>query len=189
MHQWKLFAGLAGLVLATGIATDGDWPMWGGTINRNMTSTVKGLPSKWDIESGENIKWKADLGFTSYGNPVVAGGKIFVGTSNDSPRNPEITGDKGVLMCFREKDGEFLWQAVSDKLAPDLDWPEQGVCSSAAVDGNRLYYVSNRAELVCLDTDGFSNGNNGPYQSETYTGTTDADIIWKLDMMKELGVR
>ena len=188
MHQWKLFAGLAGLVLATGIATDGDWPMWGGTINRNMTSTVKGLPSKWDIESGENIKWKADLGFTSYGNPVVAGGKIFVGTSNDSPRNPEITGDKGVLMCFREKDGEFLWQAVSDKLAPDLDWPEQGVCSSAAVDGNRLYYVSNRAELVCLDTDGFSNGNNGPYQSETYTGTTDADIIWKLDMMKELGV-
>lgn len=165
-----------------------DWPMWGGSIRRNMASAIEGLPSKWDVHSKENIKWKADLGFTSYGNPVVAGGKIFVGTNNDSPRNPEITGDKGILMCFRESDGEFLWQAVSDKLAPVLDWPEQGVCSSPAVDGNRLYYVTNRAELVCLDTAGFSDGNNGPFKSETHTGETDADVIWKLDMMTELDV-
>ncbi|MBN2241759.1 MAG: PQQ-binding-like beta-propeller repeat protein [Acidobacteria bacterium] len=177
-----------GLLLASIPAVCQDWPMWGGTIRRNMVSAARGLPSKWDVDSGENIKWKADLGFTSYGNPVVADGKVYVGTSNDSPRNPGITGDKGVLMCFRESDGAFLWQAVSEKLAPHLDWPEQGVCSSPAVDGNRLYYVSNRAELVCLDTAGFADGNSGPFTDEEHTGTTDADIVWKLDMMKELGV-
>ena len=96
-----------------------DWPMWGGTAQRNMTSAMKNLPESWDVKSGKNIKWKAQIGSTSYGNPVVADGKIFLGTNNGNPRNPEIEGDKGVLMCFRESDGKFLWQAVTDKLDPD----------------------------------------------------------------------
>lgn len=165
--------------------------MWGGTPQRNMVSSMKGLPTSWDVKAGRNIKWKVDLGAQSYGNPVVAGGKIFVGTNNENPKNPEVKDDKGILMCFRESDGRFLWQAVSDKLASGgaNDWPLVGVCSSPVVEGNRLYYVTNRGELVCLDTEGFTDGkNDGPYQDEAYKGPTDADIIWKLDFMKELGV-
>ncbi|MBM3790783.1 MAG: pyrrolo-quinoline quinone, partial [Acidobacteria bacterium] len=168
-----------------------DWPMWGGTPQRNMVAPMKGLPTSWDIAAGKNVKWKADLGDQSYGNLVVADGKVFVGTNNTNPRNPEIQGDKGILMCFRESDGEFLWQAVTDKLESGSvnDWPEVGVCSSPLVEGKRLYYVSNRGELMCLDTEGFTDGtNDGPYRDETRTGPADADIIWKLDMMKELGV-
>jgi outer membrane protein assembly factor BamB len=49
--------------------------------------------------------------------------------------------------------------------------------------------VSNRGELVCLDTEGFLDGrNDGPFQDEIYKSPSDADIVWKLDMMKELGV-
>jgi outer membrane protein assembly factor BamB len=188
LYKLKYF-GLLALLLFSIPMFSQDWPMWGGTTGRNMVSAVKGIPSTWDIHSKKNIKWKADLGSTSYGNPVIADGKIFVGTNNNSPRNPDITGDKGVLMCFQESDGKFLWQAISEKLAQNLDWPEQGVCSSPAVEGKRLFYVTNRAELVCLDTEGFLDGeNDGAFQSETYTGKTDADIIWKLDMRKELDV-
>jgi outer membrane protein assembly factor BamB len=167
-----------------------DWPMWGGTPQRNLASAITGLPESWDVKSGKNIKWKAETGTTSYGNPVVADGKIFLGANNGNPRNPDIRGDRGVLMRFRESDGKFLWQAVTDKLAsgPENDFPEQGV-SSPAVERQRLYYVSNRGELVCLDTEGFLDGeNDGPFQGEARKGPTDADIVWKLDMMKELGV-
>src|SRR3974377_2623291 len=113
-----------------------DWPMWGGSPQRNLAASMKSLPESWDVKAGKNIKWKAQIGTTSYGNPVVADGKVFLGTNNGNPRNPEITGDKGVLMCFRESDGKFLWQAVTDKLAsgPQNDFPEQGVCSSHAVE-------------------------------------------------------
>jgi outer membrane protein assembly factor BamB len=168
-----------------------DWPMWGGTAERNMASAMKALPESWDAKAGTNIKWKAQIGTTSNGNPVVADGKIFLGTNNSNPRDPQTTGDKGVLMCFRESDGRFLWQAATDKLEAggDADWPEEGVCSSPAVEGKRLYYVTNRGELVCLDTKGFMDGeNDGPFQDEAYKGPTDADIVWKLDMRKELGV-
>jgi len=183
------YLGILILLLAAVPVVSQDWPMWGGTIQRNMVSAIKNLPATWDIKTKKNIKWKADLGSTSYGNPVVADGKIFLGTNNDKPRNPAITGDKGVLMCFRESDGRFLWQAVSDKLESAFDWPEQGVCSSPAVEGKRLYYVTNRGELICLDTEGFLDGkNDGPFTEEVHKDSTDADIIWKLDMMKELGV-
>ena len=88
----------------------GDWPMWGGTPDRNMVSNMKGLPTTWDVEEKKNVKWVAALGSQTYGNPVVAGGMVFVGTNNEALRDPKQTGDRGVLMAFRESDGEFLWQ-------------------------------------------------------------------------------
>ena len=77
-------------------------------------------------------------------------------------------------MAFRESDGAFLWQHTNPKLASGRanDWPFQGVCSSPLVEGDRLYYVSNRCELVCLDTKG--EGKK-------------AKVLWKFDMMEEVG--
>ena len=95
----------------------GDWPMWGGTPDRNMVSAMIGLPVAWDIKTGKNIKWTAKLGSQTYGNPVVAGGQVYVGTNNELQRNPKEGGDRGVLMCFRESDGQFLWQHTNPKLA------------------------------------------------------------------------
>ena len=145
------------LCAAASPAFTADWPMWGGTPQRNMVNTVeKNIPDTWDVATGKNIKWVAQLGSQSFGNPVVAGGKVFVGTNNQSERQPKVKGDKGVVMCFREADGKFLWQNVHDKLAAGRvnDWPMQGICSTPCVDGNRVYYVSNRCELVCADVEG-----------------------------------
>jgi outer membrane protein assembly factor BamB len=191
MHKTSILLLIAALAVMPLLAAPDDWPMWGRTPSRNMAYSGAPLPATWDVQAKTNIKWKAQLGGTAYGNPVVADGKVFLGTNNEHPRNPAVTGDKGVLMCFKDADGSFLWQAISDKLesGQDNDWPEQGVCSSPAVDGKRLYYVTNRGELVCLDTEGFADGkNDGAYQDEKYKGPTDADIVWKLDMVKELGV-
>jgi outer membrane protein assembly factor BamB len=156
-----------------------DAPMFGGTPQRNMVNLfARNMPADWNIKEDQrqNIKWVADLGKTSYGGPVVAGGKVFVGTNNERPRNPKVKGDRGVVMCFRESDGRFLWQAVHEKLpsGPDNDYPQQGIASTPAVEGNRLYYVSNRCELVCAATGG--DGKEG------------ARILWRLDMIKDLKV-
>src|SRR5215213_1345395 len=123
----------------------GDWPMWGGTPDRNMISNMKGLPTAWDVKSKKNVKWVAQLGSQTYGNVVVAGGMVFVGTNNEGLRDPKITGDKGVVMAFRESDREFMWQMVHAKLvASRLKYPSyQVVASSPLVEGDRVYYVSN----------------------------------------------
>jgi len=169
----------------------GDWPMMGGAPDRNMVSDERGLPVKWDVVKKQNIKWVAKLGSQTFGNPVIGGGKVFIGTNNGAKRDPKASGDKGVMMCFAESDGTFLWQAVHDKLPNQTahDWPEIGVCSAPCVVGDRLYYVSNRCELICLDTEGFrDNENDGPIKDEKLNERTDADVVWTLDMVKALGV-
>ncbi len=184
-------ATLTGSFLFAGDPGTGEWPMWGGTPDRNMVSAMDSAPVEWDIDTKKNIVWVSELGSQTYGNPVVAGGKVFVGTNNEALYDKDLTGDRGVLLAFRESDGEFLWQHVSEKLAAGRvnDWPYQGVASSPLVVGDRLYYVNNRGEVVCLDTEGFHDGeNDGPYTTEKLTGKHHADIVWKLDMMEELGV-
>src|SRR6059036_1449142 len=46
-------------------AVSGDWPMFGGTVERNMVNTVdKNISTDWAVEAGKqkNIKWQAALG-------------------------------------------------------------------------------------------------------------------------------
>jgi outer membrane protein assembly factor BamB len=163
--------------------------MWGGTPDRNMVSNAKGLPTDWDIKTKKNIRWTATLGSQSYGNPVVAEGVVLVGTNNEAPRDPKQGGDRGVLMAFDEKTGEFLWQQTHEKLPAGRanDWPFQGVASSPLVENGRVYYVSNRGVLICLDIKGFANGNDGPVTNEKFNGPKDADVIWEFDMMEQVG--
>src|ERR1700687_3264363 len=119
--------------------------MYGGPPARNMAADPTHLPSRWDPATGLNVKWTADLGSQSYGGPVVAGGKVYVGTNNQGQRTPKITGDRGVIMAFRAADGQFLWQAIHDKLSQGKvnDWPLQGICSTPAIEGDRAYHVYN----------------------------------------------
>jgi len=169
----------------------GDWPMWGGTPDRNMVSAMKGLPTTWDIKTKKNVKWVAELGSQTYGNPVVSGDIVLVGTNNEAMRDPNVKGDKGILMAFRVSDGQFLWQAVHDKLAAGRanDWPFQGVCSSPLIEDGTAYYMSNRGELMAVDLDGFRDGSNdGLVKDEKSVRETDVDVIWRYDMMEELGV-
>jgi outer membrane protein assembly factor BamB len=156
----------------TSLTKGGGWTVFGGTVYRNFVNTVDvNVPDDWNVKAGKNIKWSVDLGSLAYGGPIVADGKIFVGTNNERPRDPDVKGDKGIIMCFRESDGKFLWQAVHNKLEAGRvqDWPREGICSSACVEGKHLYYISNRCELVCA-------------------GTEDGKPIWTLDMIKTLGV-
>ena len=186
--------GVAAAIAATRLIASepgsGDWPMWGGTPDRNMVSQAKGMPGEWDVKTKKNVKWVAQLGSQSYGNPVVAGGMVFVGTNNELMRDPKQPGDRGVLMAFRESDGEFLWQQAHPKLESGRanDWPFQGIASSPLVVGERLYYTSNRGVVLCLDIQGFRDKeNDGEVKDEKLTGQFDADVIWTFDMMEEVG--
>ena len=148
--------------------------MFGGSPSRNLVNLLdRKILTDWCVDEGKekNVLWSVPLGTKAHGGPIVFGGKIFLGTNNQQPRNPKIVGDKGILMCFEEKIGKFLWQTVHDKLATGRsnDWPEQGIASTPAVEANRAYYVSNRCEVVCVNS---ANGS----------------VVWKLDMIGKLRV-
>jgi outer membrane protein assembly factor BamB len=77
--------------------------------------------------------------------------------------------DLGVMLCFDEKTGKFLWQHSNEKLPTGRvhDWPLQGVCAAPLIEGERVWYVSNRGEVLCLDSQGFhDNEDDGPVANE-----------------------
>jgi outer membrane protein assembly factor BamB len=190
------------LLLESAAVPAGDQPQWGQRWSRNMVSGEAGLPDRFDPKTGGNVKWSAPLGTECYSTPVVAGGKVLIGTNNGQPRDPRHRGDRGVLVCLSEADGSLAWQLVVPKLEGDiyLDWPQAGICSPATVEGNRVYAVTNRDEVVCLDLEGLANGNDGPFREEGRhmapqdqppmdVGPLDADILWLLDLRSAAGVR
>ncbi|MFO7904974.1 MAG: PQQ-binding-like beta-propeller repeat protein [Pirellulaceae bacterium] len=189
-------------VAAVTNARSGDRPQWGARHTRNMVSDETGLPEHFDPESGEGIKWSVDLGSQAYGTPVVSQGRVFIGTNNSVPFDPRHEGDHGVLLCLDERDGSLVWQLVVPRRLGDdgfLDQPRIALCSPPTVEGNRVYVVTNRAEVVCLDLEGMANGNDGPYQDEgqhmVQSGEApkevtekDADILWLFDMPSQAGI-
>lgn len=174
---------------AAAIASAKDWPQWCGTDGKNMVSEEKGLAESFspgqkrsdgtiDLSTAVNVRWGVKLGDAFYSTPSVAGGKVYVGGLDDKA---------GTFVCFDAATGKRLWQwkAAAREAPRSIDGfsigiatiPQQiGVCSSAAVEGQRVYFVSNRFDAMCLDAAG----------SPTTPG--EARVVWKFDMWEKLGV-
>jgi outer membrane protein assembly factor BamB len=194
-----------------------DWPQFGGDDSRNAVSEEKNLPASFvpgkkksdgsgiDMETTKNVKWVARLGTENYSGPVISNGKVFIGTNDVNLNDPRYKASGGgVLVCLDEATGKLLWRLVVPKMvtgrrSTDFDNMELGICSTPCVEGNRVYVVTNRDEVLCLDAEGLANGNHGPFYDERqYTGALsdpvlgqipgDADIIWRYDMPAELSV-
>jgi len=168
-------------------ASRSDWTQWGGSNARMNTPVGLNIPAQWNAGElqgshrkkgqqpvgSKNVKWAVKLGSETYGNPVVASGKVFVGTNNGAGYlgrySPDV--DLGVLLCFEEATGNFLWQHSNEKLSTGRvhDWPNQGVCSTPVIERDRLWYVSNRGEIVCLDTEGFYDGQDDGLEQKQWT--------------------
>lgn len=210
---------LAAMVCASS-ALAKDWPTWGRDASRNMVSTEKGLPATFvpgekkpdgtgiDLATTKNVRWTARLGSQNYAAPVVADGRVFISTNDIGKPDPRYkdTVVGGAVICLDEANGKLLWQLVcrcmeeTEKTKKYYHNTQQlGICAPPVVEGGRVYVVSNRAEVLCLDAKGLSDGNDGTFQDEChYTrgedeppvplSTTDADIIWRFDMLKELPI-
>lgn len=197
--------------LATVSVAD-DWPTWGRTAERNFSCDETGLPDDFvagefigasdeiDASTTKNVKWIAKLGSQSYGNPTVANGRVYVGTNNDVPRDDRFVGDRSCVYCLDEKTGELIWELNVPKLGTGKvsDWEYLGICSSPTIEGDRVYVLTNRCEVTCLDVNGMSDGNQGfqdegkymawPAKEPFKVKKTDADILWTLNMIDECGV-
>jgi outer membrane protein assembly factor BamB len=204
-NRSRLHLLFAALLAGDASSRAADQPQWGAAWTRNMVSSERGLPDSFDPKTGANVKWSVPLGTQTYSSPIIAGGRVYIGTNNEEPRDPAKRGDAGVLLCLDEIDGHLLWQLVVPKREEDpyLDWPKTGWSSPVTVEGNRVYTVSNRGEVLCLDANGMANGNNGPFRDEgahmTPRGTNapaqpyvagmrDADIVWLFNMPQEVGI-
>lgn len=173
-------------------ASAGDWPQWCGSDSKNMISEEKGLPDSFvpgnklpegtiDLTTARHVKWGVRLCNAIYSTPSVAGGRIFIGGME--------RGD-GIFLCLNAASGKTLWKwrAPPKQFPREIDGfllgiheipPQMGVCSTAIVEQNRVYFVSHRFEVVCLDANAAAGDQTG--------GTDEARVLWMFDMQERVG--
>ena len=184
-----------------------DWPQWCGNDARNAVSDETHLPAHFlpspappdatqaspPAAEPTHLKWKLRLNTHAYGGPVVADGKIFIGTNTRE--------GGGEVMGLEEATGKALWRLTIPRM--HTEWKDfnyddlsLGVCSTPTVADHRLYVVSNRDEMLCLDPDGKVHGAEpdvarliaGSEQPPMTTDSNAVGIVWRFDMIMDKDV-
>ena len=176
---------------------------WGGALAPNMVADAKQLP----MDPGNTPPlWEMKLGSHQYSIPTLDRGRIYLGLNDAGLDRPGLkpTGG-GLLLCIAQDTRDLVWQMplprFFDGIKPPYHFDQWncGSCSGPVVDGQRVFVVGNRAEVLCLDREGQRNGNEGPFLDEAeYMGLrknaqetllpTDGDIVWSYNLLTELGI-
>ena len=209
MSVMKVWISLGVLAAVGAVLAAADWPQWGGTDGRNMVSGEKSLPgdtigqvafadANWDV------LWSVRTGPYVYGSPTIADGRVFAGTGDLRWADARFEATNGgMVICVEQRTGKMLWRLLVPRYTKTIhgsrfDDMAIGVCSASTVEGKYAYVVSNRAEVLCLDVLGQTDGNDGPFTDEArYMAGPgkkpppalrrgDADIVWRFDMINAL---
>lgn len=131
------------VLLLAGLCSAGDWPHWRGPF-LNGSSDQKNLPAAWS--KTENILWVASLPGHSSATPVIAGGKVFVSsTDRDS--------DDLWALCLDARSGKELWRrrlGTSGREVPR----NNPATPSPVTDGEFVYFMYGSGDLAGLDYEG-----------------------------------
>jgi outer membrane protein assembly factor BamB len=135
-------------------AANFDWPQWRGP-DRTDVSKETGLLKSWPAE-GPKRAWVFKNAGDGYSGPAIVAGKLFTMGTRD---------DQEILIALNVTDGSELWIAPIG--AVRRDERGHGSRGTPTVDGDRVYGLSGRGDLVCAQV-------------------SDGKVLWR-KTMSELG--
>ena len=144
--------GIVSLLTCSALAND--WPGWRGS-DRTDRSPEKGLLKEWPAGGPKQLWIYKDAGKGYSGPAVVDGGFYTMGTK----------GTEEVIIALDAVSGQERWKSAVGEVLSN-DWGD-GPRSTPAVDGDRVYALGGKGDLVCVSA-------------------KDGKQLWKKSM-KELG--
>lgn len=109
------------------------------------------VPTTWDVETGENIKWTADVPRPGLNSPIIWEKKIFLAGADEESQE---------VYCYNADSGEMLWTTLLNDVpgtpeeAPDVTEDTGFAAPTMATDGERIFVIFATGDLACLDFDG-----------------------------------
>ena len=133
--------------------TSANWPTFRGADGSGI-SPAKNLPTHWNVETGENIRWKSENLLPGHSSPILWENRLFLTGADEDQRK---------VYCFERESGDLLWEYELEVIAPNPTPLEVGVnmyedtgfaASTPATDGERVYAIFATLDLVALDFEG-----------------------------------
>ena len=136
---------LAAGLLCAALATAADWPQFRGP-NRDDVSKETGLIKTWTKDSPPPLVWTFDKGGAGFSGPAVVGDRLYTMGSDDPDQ-----GKDEYVFCLSTKDGTELWRTPVGTAAGRYNFGYgNGPRSTPTVDGDRLYALGAKGDLLCL---------------------------------------
>ncbi len=125
-----------GVMIVGSMAFAGDWPQWRG-LDRTGISPEKGLLQKWP-ENGPEMLWSFDSLGEGFSSVAIVGDTVYTTGMIDTD---------GYIFAIT-LDGKLRWKK---KYGPEWEKSYPGVRSTPTIHQGRIYVMSGRGRLVCLD--------------------------------------
>lgn len=146
-----------------------NWPSFRGPNGNGLGTGAP--PTKWDIASGENVKWKVKVPGLGHSSPIVWGDRVFLTTAVSLANEETLaTGWQGGSGESPKESGEWDWKVIAlDKATGKTIWEQsahKGVPkhkrhikashanSTPATDGKHLVAFFGSEGLFCYDLEG-----------------------------------
>lgn len=118
-----------------------DWPQWLGP-QRDGRSAESDLADRWP-EGGPKLVWRAKGLGAGYVAVSVSGGRVFTAGDHEA---------RNCVMALSESDGKTLWSTPVGKAGAPGWGGYAGPRCTPTVDGERLYFIGQYGEVVCIET-------------------------------------
>lgn len=144
------------------------WPGFRGP-NGDGIGDGKATPVQWDLASGENVLWTAELDGLGNSSPVIVGDRVFLTTAvADGVDQEVLTGDTGTaadveesvehswrVLAFDRATGEALWQTEVGRGVPQTrrHLKASQANSTPVTDGGSVVAVFPTAGMAALDVE------------------------------------
>ncbi len=149
---------------------DGNWPAFRGEQARGHSDGYP-LPTKWNVESGENVVFKIDVPGLAHSSPVIWGERLYLTTAvgaNEGEAELKVglygsiapVEDEGAqtfrVLCYDKHTGNLLWSQTAWGGMPQVKRHPKGshAASSVATNGDRVVAFFGSEGLYCYDRDG-----------------------------------
>lgn len=101
---------------ASGADSRISWPVRSGpTLNGHVADVdAKGLPTSFDEDAGENIKWKVSLEDFGHSTPIIGHGKVWLTSATED-------GKKQFVYCINAETGDVIHhKLLNENEAPEI---------------------------------------------------------------------
>lgn len=155
------------------------WSQFRGPLASGIIETVN-LPDKWNVSTGENIKWKTEIPGLGLSCPVIWDDKVFITTAiseigadslkvglyGDIASYDDESIHEFRVICVDKNTGDILWNKLARKSVPKTKRHTKGSHANPTAATNGKYIVA------FFGSDGL------------YCYNLNGDLIWKKDFGK-----
>lgn len=143
-----------------------NWPQYRGPHASGLDDS-RPLPTTWNSDTGENIRWQTPIPGLAHSAPIVWGDRVFVATAVSSAGkqdlkvglygNVDSANDRASqqwrLLALDKATGKIIWNIVAHEGVPKIARHTKSThCNSTpATDGKRVVAIFGSEGLFCFD--------------------------------------